>query len=797
MNMTSTLSNSASCSRRRLAAALFRAAGCSLLVLTLASCGGSSPPPPPPRAAIPSITLSPSSVSLTHSLTGPSTVQFNAVVQNATDSTIDWSLADAQTVSPYDLGTISETGLYTAPERGYARTVMVTATLHSNAAYRATASIQLKCAATLALKTPDGTSVATGQRLRIGVESQNSCNTSPVEVTWSVNGKSGLDLTSGYIVGDSLTSAWFYAPPTSPASAVTITAVSTTDAERRSSILVTVRPDTETLAISPSEATVNVGTIQPFVVTRGGQETAVSWRVNSSEEADARVGWMRGSDYFAPFTIPNPAQVVVVAADTSSTPSRFATALVTVTAPAPNANHRLQGTYAALLTGDYAFWLGTVAFDGKGGISGSGRSGSVLELETFVSETQSVFTGKTYAGTISGSYEAGWDGQVVIRATLPGALLETWNLTFFAPDHAEGTGSGVQVLERQDLSGLSSSAIVGTYRLNYGLFGYYYGGPGGDCFTCPAWYPPRTTFTSRLGIVRADATGQLAGEFEPGAYASDTSPVPMTGAYSVDSSGIGTAFLNLADQPPSDSLSTVAVSANRFLFAGLSPMGKFAVGVAERQPQGFVLSGPYVFQTENQLVKFEADGAGHIRGTLDQAVWNAYSGSWDWQVLDNAPFQATYSADSYGRITVAVTEAAFGKPSFVLVPVASDKFLVSVVRPAPNEMAIVSAGTGEGYAQVTARADDMAGRYGIRGRFGGSPGGWVLLDSEQPSVGLSGDLRPIRFQFTRPAPDSSAKACFRHLWPDYAFGLPSESSYYAATADILLLRDGVLEKIRW
>jgi hypothetical protein len=82
-----------------------------LLALAAAGCGGggSSSSNPPPASV--SITVSPSSQTVGYG----STQQFKATVSGATNTAVSWSVSNANSSSSTQIGSISSSGLYTAP----------------------------------------------------------------------------------------------------------------------------------------------------------------------------------------------------------------------------------------------------------------------------------------------------------------------------------------------------------------------------------------------------------------------------------------------------------------------------------------------------------------------------------------------------------------------------------------------------------------------------------------------------------------------------------------------------------
>ena len=115
------------------------ACGALLAVGSLVSCGkiGGEPTPPPPV----SVTVKPTIVNTLYpSLNGapPQTQQFTAIVNNATNQAVDWTVGGGAAN-----GTIDVSGLYTAPATVPAATVSVTATAVTDASKSASAAVNI------------------------------------------------------------------------------------------------------------------------------------------------------------------------------------------------------------------------------------------------------------------------------------------------------------------------------------------------------------------------------------------------------------------------------------------------------------------------------------------------------------------------------------------------------------------------------------------------------------------------------------------------------------------------------
>ncbi len=136
----------------------------------------------------------------------------------------------------------------------------------------------------------------------------------------------------------------YTAPATVPANAMaTVTASSVADTTKSGSATVTITSQTNsTVAVTPSAATVEVFTTQPFSATINGQaSTAVTWQVNGVAGGNTTTGTISSSGlYSAPHSISNslipannaPVTVKITAVSTANT-SNAGNATVTLTVP--------------------------------------------------------------------------------------------------------------------------------------------------------------------------------------------------------------------------------------------------------------------------------------------------------------------------------------------------------------------------------------------------------------------------------------------------------------------------------
>lgn len=254
------------------------------------------------------------------------TVQFQATVTNTTNTSVTWSVQGTKGGNA-TYGTISATGLYTAPATfpGSGQ-VTVTATSVADPAISANATVTLQQAVTVTLS-PASANVPISTSLAFTAAVTGATDTS---VTFSVNGVAGGNATLGVINAKGV----FTAPATVPSPATeTVTATSNADNTKSASAKVTIVPPVA-VTISPATVSLALGASQTFTATvTNSTNTAVTWSVNGKTGGDSTVGTITTAGvYTAPATAPG-TQTVNVTATSAADPTASANAVVTLLIP--------------------------------------------------------------------------------------------------------------------------------------------------------------------------------------------------------------------------------------------------------------------------------------------------------------------------------------------------------------------------------------------------------------------------------------------------------------------------------
>ncbi len=233
------------------------------------------------------------------------TQQFTASVSNAGNTAVTWQVNGINGGNA-SVGTISSTGLYTAPASVNSTTnVAVRAVAQADSSKSASASVTVPAVAVAI--SPSSATVFIAGSLQFTATVSNAGNTA---VTWQVDGVPGGNNSVGTI-----SAAGLYTAPASAASTLNlmVTAVAQADATKSASAGVTVPP--VSVAVMPSSATVFVGESQQLTATVSNSiNQAVTWQVNGVTGGNASVGTISAAGlYTAPASVASTLNVTVEA----------------------------------------------------------------------------------------------------------------------------------------------------------------------------------------------------------------------------------------------------------------------------------------------------------------------------------------------------------------------------------------------------------------------------------------------------------------------------------------------------
>jgi hypothetical protein len=328
-----------------------------VVVCMLTSCAlATGTPPPPPNVTV---AIQPTSATL---FLGQ-TQQFQASVTGTTNTNVTWSV-NGISGGNTGLGTVSATGLYTAPAILPASgKATVTATSAADAQASASAIVTLEDDIVVSVS-PLTAAVPTlgAQVFTATVSGTGSPSTA---VTWSVNGVAGGNSTLGTIAANSADTALYTGPAVPPTPAtVSVTAISVADASKSGSASVTISCSGIN-SISPATASASLGQTQTFTASFCvASGTVIAWDVNGIAGGNTTVGTIAISGtytalYTAPADLPATNPVTIHATANLSTGGPItASATVTITS---NVSVTISPLTTTLAVNQSAAFTATVA----------------------------------------------------------------------------------------------------------------------------------------------------------------------------------------------------------------------------------------------------------------------------------------------------------------------------------------------------------------------------------------------------------------------------------------------------
>jgi len=305
----------------------------------LVACGGtaastSTTTTPPGGSSSSGDSVAISIVPTSASLAADGTQPFTATVTGASNTAVTWQV-DGVTGGNSSVGTISSTGLYTAPTVSTNLSVTVTAVSNDDSTKTANASVTVAPApsgggstqAVAVTINPTSATLVAANTQQFTATVTGSSNTA---VTWQVNGTAGGNSSVGTISSSGL----YTAPSVTSKTSVTITAVSNADSTKSASASVTVSPASSTqpvtVSMTPTSATVTAGKTQQFKATvSGSSDTSVDWEVNGISGGNGTVGTVNSSGLYTAPSVTSTLSVTVTAVSAADN-TKSASAAVTV-----------------------------------------------------------------------------------------------------------------------------------------------------------------------------------------------------------------------------------------------------------------------------------------------------------------------------------------------------------------------------------------------------------------------------------------------------------------------------------
>jgi len=504
----------------------------SVFTLLVAACGGDGGTSTSETPTQP-VSVSLSDLSATVEIS--STYQFSATVENADDTTVDWQV-NKMAGGDSTVGTISESGLYTAPDRVPSPvTVTVTAVAHADATKEASATITIMSNVTVTVS-PADTTLPAGETLQLTAAIENAVDTA---AKWHVNDVPGGDATLGTI------SAGLYTAPSypPPGGVVTITAISLADTSKTDSVNVTVEFSNASLngayVFSVSGHTLGVGPYYAagrFVADGKGNIVTGTEDLAQINGASAQLS-LTGNYEFQPG---RPRGILNLLVEGFSTPATYRFSLTpTGGGPLLRSENSATGsgqfykqdadTFSnASLNGSYVFQFVGPAFPGTyaaAGILSYDGAGNITGFEDINSDGKFLPQVPT-----TGTYSVDANGRAVLTMTATvGTESQTSQVTAYliSSDGAVLTsidstgGTGLGMAEKQQITSFSNASISGDY--------VYFANDD-----------PAVEGDFALGKLTIDGAGAITAGVEDNNYhGSVTQGTLFTGTYSIPATDMG------------------------------------------------------------------------------------------------------------------------------------------------------------------------------------------------------------------------------------------------------------------
>jgi hypothetical protein len=328
---------------------------CFLVVLCCISCGGSGSSSTSKETITVNITPTTAIVGL------GGTEQFTCLESGDANTNVTWEVDDVVGGNA-TAGTISTTGLYTAPTTfSTPSTVTVTCIAQANGTSSANVPVTLSSGVTVSVA-PASVNLQFGQTQQFTASVNGSSNTA---VVWQAGGVSGGNSTYGTI-----SSSGLYTAPTAGATtplAVTVTAVAKVDTSRSGAASVIVHGGIG-VSVTPSPVSVpTFGSQQFTAAVTGTSNTGITWEVNGIVGGSSKTGTISTTGlYSAPNSVP-----------TTSSNSKSVTATVTVTAVSQADSAATGNVMVTILSSNQAAQKAPISLGVSGGnANDNGTSGS-------------------------------------------------------------------------------------------------------------------------------------------------------------------------------------------------------------------------------------------------------------------------------------------------------------------------------------------------------------------------------------------------------------------------------------
>jgi len=629
---------------------------CLLAVAICTGCGSSSSSGPQKI----NVTVTPSANPVTVGVN--LTQQFTATVSGTSNQAVTWSVSGTSCTGAA-CGTISSTGLYTAPASVPVMPPTVTVTATSQADTKQFRIVNVRIVDILVSVLPSSATVAlNGTQQFVAQANPNS------PVTWTVTGNGCAGAACGTVSSTGL----YTAPAALPnPTTVTVRATSTAEPSQSGTALVTLVSSLNSrfkgtyafrfagtdgggavysAGIFTSDGSGNISAgVEDVNRSTGPQSLAVTgtYNVGSDNRGTMTLTTTGGTSSYD-IAVGSSGETLFIEADLTGTRGSGVIDKCDSTA---FSNSAIVGPFVMGLIGsDQAGKrVGAAALFTTDGASpnGSVTSGAV-DLNDAGTHTSSP--------TLSGTYGVASNGHGTMAVTVP--TVGTFNFSFYVVSAAELFIVSTDPVSASNprIGGLVVSQAVNIY--NNGSFN------GNSVFNLTGLNSSSASVVS-VGLLSTDGAGNLTSTsvFDENNAGTIVSQQTLAGTYAVQANGTGTISITSSNSPAS-SFVLYTITSNKAFLLDTSSSNALS-GLLEPQVKGnsgtfsaATIQGSFVTGTTNNTNAASAnisgvltlDGSANITGTQDQST---PSGSTSGQAV-----VATYTVSSTGRGTMSVTSPA-------------------------------------------------------------------------------------------------------------------------------------------
>jgi hypothetical protein len=612
---------------------------CGLLLLNLAACGGGGGGNNSQNNTVPdyTVTITPASASVR----AGETQQFTATVAAPVNNGVTWGLYGEGNCLGTACGTITSSGLYTAPlVVPNPATVHVTATSKDSASSSAGVVVTILAGVTVSVS-PLTANVSVNGTQQFTALVQNTTNTA---VNWSVSGSGCTGASCGTI-----SDAGLYTAPSAVPSPATVTVTATLQANTSKSASATVTIGGSSLEklnghfaflFSGFDTNGAMHTAGSFVADGNGHLTSGLQDINRTSGVNAQVA------FTGTYTLGADGRGELTLTSTLGT-SKYRYALNADSTEARVIEFDSTGTHCSgvfINQNLTAFSTSTIVGDYVLGFNGSsGNSARVAAVGKFHADGAGHFSNGTLDlndGSATPPAMSNWTGTYAVNAngrgtaTLTVAGIGTLNFSFYVgfTDHSYIQEPAAMFFVSLDSPGSStpvlSGQVIQKFPASYNAASWPSGGFT-MIFTVTGSVPGGGT-DAMLGAFAGDGVSQVAkGRFDRNRAGTISASSSLGGTYAIDASGRGTVTFQLSAQETLPIIFYLATP-GRAVFLG-SPSSTVPVGFlwtmggggAPGDPtvfSGDYAAGPFALPSADTTVftgAMHSDGAGYFSGTQD------------------------------------------------------------------------------------------------------------------------------------------------------------------------------------